>query len=448
MFRGLDGIFLRPPPAVRLFALVQAGSDLEGLARRILPSTQVLPYQADEPLGPYPSTEQILTRSPVASLLRHHGIGALFLSASCSPGTLAWSQQHGIALLMTEYDEQRRLEDKLWFDRYLQRLGLPRPPGGSFRLGRDPLPRRGRAVLQIGDSMGGEGTFFVRGARDIRRLQDEGTLTGGQRYLLRRFIPGRPFGITVFVDESAIQLSAVRLQCYYPTQAGSSQRGFAGIQWVATGALAPRLQRRINQTFLALGRALHRRRALGFANVDFMVDASDRIYILECNARMSAATPQLLAHPELIAGPPPGPRFLQRFAQPGRCARTPVEWPMPDSTFVGATLDLMPQQRPSSPDRPAPAPRVRRAYRSGQYRARDGAFAFSGSEMLPPPGPDDISLFFFAERGQICAADDTLGTVLTSAPLYDSQGDLLPLASQILAYFRPTAAVSDRSHRS
>lgn len=438
LVRGLDGLFLRPPERVTLYALVPAGSPLEDFARRILPEAQVLSFRLKQPLGPYPSTEQILRQSDVAAVLRRHRIPALFLSAACSEGTFAWSQQHRIALLMTEYAEQRRLEDKVWFDRFLQRLDLPSPAGGSFRLGQDPLPRRGKAVLQIADSMGGEGTFFINGASDITALAESGILHAGQRYLLRRFIPGRPYGITVFVGERDILLSALRLQCYYPAPAGSSRRSFAGIQWVASDELSTRLRRRINQTFLALGRALHRRRALGFANVDFMVDGQDRIFILECNARMSAATPQLLAHPELISGQDVGTHFLRRFHDPERCARAPNEWPLPPSNFAGATLDLIVPSKSESARRGTAGPRLFRAYRSGRYQARDHGFSFAGPSVSPPLGSDEIALFFFGARGQVCEEDDTLGTVLSTAPLYDAEGNFLARAQQVLAYFRPT----------
>ena len=442
--RGLDGVFLRPPAGVTLFALVSAGTDQESFARRNLPADAVLPFRLRREHGPYPTTEELLRHSDVAAILRRHRVGALFLSSACSAGTWEWSQRHRVRLLMTEYTEQRRLEDKIWFDRFLQRYHLPRPAGTSFRLGRDPLPLSTPAVLQIADSMGGEGTFFLKSAHDLTALQQKGMIHPGQRYLLRRYISGRPFGITIYVGERDILLSALRLQCYYPTTHGSVQRGFAGIQWVASADLSDRLRRRVNRTFLALGQALHRRRSLGFANVDFMVDAQDRIFILECNARMSAATPQLLAHPDLIGGDDVGQHFLQRAQAPGRCSRSPRLGSLPDSDFVGATLDLVaPAAAVRGPQSTNPL-RVQRAYRTGRYLAREGGWSFVSPSVLPPPCGAEISMFFFAERGQVCAEDDTLATILSPQPLYDSQGSLLPLAQQILAHFRPTARIGSR----
>ena len=442
--RGLDGVFLRPPAGVQLFALVAAGTDQESFARRSLPAEAVLPFRLLGKHGPYPTTEELLRHSDVVAVLRRHRVGALFLSSACSPGTWEWSQRHRIRLLMTEYAEQRRLEDKIWFDRFLQRHHLPRPAGASFRLGRDPLPQPTPAVLQIADSMGGEGTFFLRSDLELTDLQQKGMIHKGERYLLRRYISGRPFGITVYVGERDILLSALRLQCYYPAADGSAQRGFAGIQWVASADLSDRLRRRVNRTFLGLGQALHRRRALGFANVDFMVDAQDRIFILECNARMSAATPQLLAHPDLIGGDDVGQRFLQRALAPGRCSRSPRLGSLPGSDFVGATLDLVVPAAGVRPSKGTNPPRVRRAYRTGRYVVREEGFAFVAPSVLPPPAGAEIAMFFFAERGQVCAEDDTLATILCSQPLYDAQGGLLPLAQQILAHFRPTARIASR----
>lgn len=437
LLRGLDGFFLQPPEGVQLFALVPADTELASFAQRCWPAATLLPFRCKKESGPYPTTEELLRSSDIAAVLRRHGIGALLLSCACSAGIAEWSQRHGIRLLMTEYAEQRRLEDKIWFHRFLQRLRLPSPQGGSFRLGRDPLPVRGPAVLQIADSMGGEGTFFVGSAQDVAQLEEKGIVVPGQRYLLRRLIRGRPFGITVFVGPRDIILSALRLQCYYPAGADAARRAFAGIQWLPSAQLSPRLRRRLNQTFLSLGRALHRRRALGFANIDFMVDEQERIFILECNARMSAATPQLLSHPQLSSGQDLGLHFLRRFQTPSRCVNSPTEWPLPDSDFAGATLDLL-VPGPTRPDRSPAALRLRRAYRSGRYRARDGGFAFLGPYARPLPSTDEISLFFFGQRGQSCVEEDTLATVLSGGPLYDAQGSLLPLAQQILSYFQPT----------
>jgi ATP-grasp domain len=431
--RGLDGIFLPPVPGVEILALVQRDTPEEAWARRVYPPERVLPYALrGRDLGPYPPTADLLARSSIDAVMRRSGAGALLLSASCAPETLAWAERHGVRLLMSDYRQQRRLEDKIAFDALLRRHGIPRPEGGPVTLGRGDLPARGAMVIQVPDSMGGEGTFFARGPGDVEALVQRGSLRRGERYLVRERIEGRPYGITIFVAPGLVALSAVRLQCYHPGAGAAGSRAFAGVQWIATQRLAPDLRRRIDATFLALGELLHRRRFFGFANVDFMVDARRRVFVIECNPRMSAATPQLLRDPSLISGVPTGALFLAGFTGPRRYPRSFERRLMPASTYEGATLDLVhTAEEPAAVARDVPI---------GRYTLGDRRIALAGPGVRAALGPRRIFLFSFARKGQVCRRDDTLGTIVSDAPLHDREGEPIAAARRLLAYFRYTDA--------
>ena len=90
---------------------------------------------------------------------------------------------------MVDYPEQRRLEDKIWFDAFLKRHDIPTPPGGVVLAG-PAMSVRGRSVIQARESLGGEGTYFVDGTRAARALVRDGRLLAGERYLLRAFVRG------------------------------------------------------------------------------------------------------------------------------------------------------------------------------------------------------------------------------------------------------------------
>ena len=105
--RGVDGLFLPPVEGVEVLALVPRDSPEETWARALYPPERVLAYawrRAD--LGPYPATSDILEHSDVPALLQESGTEALFLSASCTPRTLAWAQHHGVRLLMCGHTNQ------------------------------------------------------------------------------------------------------------------------------------------------------------------------------------------------------------------------------------------------------------------------------------------------------------------------------------------------------
>jgi hypothetical protein len=436
--RGLDGLFLPPVAGVEVLALVPRGSPEEAWARALYPADHVLPYAwRRDDLGPYPATADVLERSDIAAVMRASHVEALLLSASCAPMTLAWSQRHDVRLLMTDHEHQRRFEDKIAFDTFLKRHDLPRPTGGPVTLGRDPLPVRGPAVVQVPDSMGGEGTFFVRGPEDVDALTRRGALHAGRRYLVRERIQGAPYGVTIFVAPGLVALSALRLQCYHPDDGGAEPRAFAGVQWVPSSALGRALRLRVDQTFLALGELLYRRRFFGFANVDFMIDGRGRLFIIECNPRMSAATPQLLHLPELLSGVSAGAAFLQGFLGGRGYPHEHARLPLPTTSYRGATLDVV-----YAPGREGV---VTREHASGLYALGADPPSYLGPDVRRLAGSGELAVISFARAGQPCRQGDTLATLLSTDPLYDDRGEMLAPARRALTHFRHTDAEAPRT---
>ncbi|AUX47343.1 uncharacterized protein SOCE26_088620 [Sorangium cellulosum] len=439
--RGIDGLFLPPARGVELLALVARGAPEEAWARRVLGDERVLPYDLSRSdLGVYPATEDLLMHSDIHEVMASSGTRGLFLSSSCTRGTRAWATRHGVRLIATEYTHQRRFEDKIWFDRFLVRHGLPRPAGGPVTFGSaERWPVQGPAVVQEPSSLGGEGTYFVRGPEDLDALARRGALARGSRYLVRELVDGSPYGITVFVTPAVVALSTVRLQCYYPHEATGGAHGhhhvFAGVQWIPTPDLPEELRRQLDAIFLKLGDLLHARRFFGFANVDFMVDTRGRVLLLECNPRMSAATPQLLARPELLSGVAAGALFLEAFlgertpAPPG----TPARSPLPAASYRGATLDIV--SAPRAPADGARAAVVRRGFETGLYALEERGVRHLGPDVRQLPGDRELALFSYARPGQPCPPETTLASAVSNLPLYGPRGELLAPARELLEYF-------------
>jgi GNAT superfamily N-acetyltransferase len=417
--RGLDGLFLPPVAGCEAFALVRGDSPEESWIGSFVPPRAALVYQLrGHKDDPYPATGDVLPGSDIARLLQRRGIGALLLSSSFTPQVRDWAAKHGIRILAADYEQQRRLENKLWFDRFLARHGIPRPKAAVAVVG-NSLARRAsegmeRVVVQRADSQGGEGTFYLDSVADWPQLCEEMQLPRGERCLVRAFIDGRPLGITVFVAPGVIALSAVRLQCYHGLQAGQSRRLFAGVQWLPSDELSLRLRARMDAVFRRLGKLLYRRRYFGFANFDFVADDNDRVWLIECNPRMSAATPQLLADAALSGGVPTGRLLLGGFLAMRKWPRRPAFSGLPASTFAGATLDII-----SGSDQPC---LVRREYASGTFPDRQGGF----------------QLFSLAARGQLAEPETTLGTILADAWLYDARGELNAAGRRLIERFRYT----------
>lgn len=431
--RGIDGFYF--PHDAGSYALVRAGTPEVDWARSFLPRQCVLPFATPRSAAhdPYPSTESLLLGGNIHNLLRSCGIKRLLLSSACQPSMQAWADEHGIRLLAARLEHQRRLENKIWFDRFLRRIGLPRPPGGAFTVGHKlPVGLGGRLVLQFPDSLGGEGTYFLNRPDDLPAIIARAKLTAGTRCLVRQFQPGVPLGITIFIAPGLIAVSAMRRQCYYPAAANAERKRFAGVQWLARDEISAKARRTIDRTMLRLGSELYRMRYFGVANVDLLLDSRDRVWLIECNPRMSAATPQLFAHPELCGMLPLGELFLQGFAGRRRYVPEPKRHGLPKSEFRGATLDVLP---------PEPvAVEIKMSRASGRYRTLGRQIKYVGPDIrgTDASSSGDMCLFSFAMRGHRAESDTMLATILGDQPLYDDGGNFNELATRLLAHFRYT----------
>ncbi len=430
--RGVDGFYL--PADAPGHALVRSGTPEVAWARSILPPDRVLEFHAPTLRHEvYPTTESLLANSDLAQTLIDGNIRDLLLSSSCTPAMHAWSRQHGIRFLAADFQHQRKLENKIWFDRFLRSVGIRCPAGGTLTVGRPPprLPR-GRLVLQIADSMGGEGTFFVDDRAALASATQAAQLTPGQRCLVRQFVEGLTYGITIFVTPGAIALSAIRSQCYYPHAGDGAPLRFAGVQWIPSQRIEPATRREIDRVLLKLGDQLYRLRYFGVANVDFLVDTRQRVWIIECNPRMSAATPQWLARPELSGGLDCGRRFLQGFQTRRRYTAGPLRYGMPETSFAGATLDLL------LPEARAPLTTLTRSPISGSYQAQARRIRRLGPDIRVSADQQQFELLSFGAAGQQADGETTLGSIFTSLSMYAADGTFNALAQRMAAEFRYT----------
>jgi len=399
---GVDGLFLQPPPEVRLSLLARVGAEAEW-ARAVFGAEAVLPFHS---AGPAETTAELLEGSDIGAVLRHHHVDALLLSVGCTPRTRQWAARWRVRLWMTSWADQQRYGDKRRFDAFLRRHGLPCPP----RAGLDWRTQQVRAlpaVVQLADSLGGEGTFFVRAQSDVARLVRSGAISRTDRLLVRGMLGGIPCGITVFIAPGIVALSAVRRQCYHASDA--AHLVFAGIQWLSDASWSPSLRSHLSDVFTRLGELLHARGYFGFANVDFLLDGEDHVHILECNPRLSAATPQLFRHPELGGGLPLAAHFLRPMT--GARPAHPSLHGLPHTNFAGATFDL------AWPVDARPAI-LRRVPRNGRYA---GA-TWLGPDLRDPNQPGAFQIIALAQPGERIEPGQSVATVLSSVALYDAGG--------------------------
>lgn len=412
LVHGLDGLFL--PPSLEVFALARHGTPEHAWAAEVM-GERCLPYR---PHGPWDSAEALLIGSDIAGVLRRAGVRDLLLTASHTPMVQAWAEGHDLRLWTPPLGVAWELENKLHFHALCQRVGLPTPAGGPWDRSGD-LPGSLPLAVQLPRGSGGEGTWLLRTPEDALAMRRTRRFIDARKLLVRELVDGSPCGATVLVTPTTVALSAVRRQCFEPDRSARNLL-FTGVQWIPTAALNPTQHEAIESTLLQLGRALHRRRFLGTANIDFMLTA-DGPRLLECNARLSAATPQILRHPETLSGPDLGQALAACFVEPAERATTPELLGLPRSTFEGASYEIV---TPASFRRA----RCARIPPNGRY-SPDGERYLGAS--LAPDGEPDLCLVSLAQPDERIGPEETLATALSTRPLYDGDGRPLPIIAQI-----------------
>lgn len=412
LVHGLDGLFVSP--ALDPWVLARSGTPEHTWAREVY-GDRCLPYR---PHGPWDTAEALLIGSDIAAAIRRAGQRDLLLTSSVTPIVRAWADGHELRLWTPPLGPAWELDDKLQFHTLASRLGLPTPEGMTWdRL--SPLPYDLPVVVQLTRGSGGEGTWILHTPEDVDAMRRTRRFQEARRLLIRRFEAGPPCGATIVVTPESVRLSALRRQCFLP---GRSARNllFTGVQWIPTARLSATQAAAVESTLLRLGRALHRRRFLGTANVDFILQDQGPL-LLECNPRLSAATPQLLRHPEALGGVHLGAELAACFHRKAERRDPPEELGLPDSTFEGASYEMVTHtgfRRASVASSPT----------NGRY-SPDGARRLSAS--LDPDGQPDLCLVALAQPGERVGPEETLATALSSTPLYDDQGGPLPIIAEI-----------------
>lgn len=226
-----------------------------------------------------------------------------------------------------DYRWAEKLEDKLYFDKLLSSLKLPKPKTVNKELSKirsTDLP----IVIQEPKSFGSFGTKIIHSSLDLNINS-----LSKKKFLIREFIDGSVFGITVIIHKKGVIFSSLRQQCYYNDS--SALPTFAGIQWIPHNQLAKSTIKKIEEMFNRLSTNLYEKNFYGIHNFDFILRPNNDLAILEANPRPSSATPHLLINNNLIHGLDLG---LFLTGHKTKLLNKPY---LPKYNFDGALFDLM-----------------------------------------------------------------------------------------------------------
>lgn len=305
------------------FALYQENSPPDNLILLNLPE-ECLTYDNDE---------AIIQKSDLCEQMQKRQITHFLLNSHSSENIERWAQQNEIFLLSTPWAMQRKMEDKIFFDQFLEAHRLPKPRSWILQSEKDIDKVSGtKLIVQRPWSWGAKGTFFARDNTILRKI-----LVRENRHvplLCREYIDGLTFGVTLMIGAKNVIFSALRLQASFLMEDGANK--YFGIQWIKPDLFSKKLIIQLNAVLRKLSKQLQSIGFRGAANIDFIV-RENQIYILECNPRLSGSTAQLTLEKSLFHGYDLMQEFISALTNRDLSANITE---IPESQYEGASLEL------------------------------------------------------------------------------------------------------------
>lgn len=367
----------------------------------------------------------IVKNSNLFKKIRLNKITHLLIHHAVDSDLEKWANQNNLNLIAPNFQLAQKLENKIWFNNFMAKNNLPTPMSEIWRPDAGKWLIKSKVVVQEPHSRGGEGTYFINSLAEVKKLLRLKKIKSNKKYLVRQFIKGSSYGITIFINHNTIALSALRVQCYDGKNKWG-QKEFRGVQWLGSRILSSQLRQKIDQVFYLLGKNLRQLGYVGYANIDFLISNS-KIYILECNPRFAASTAQLLLFPENISGINTAKLYLDSllFATKSKNFKF---FGFPKSNFNGSTLYISTEAEKTS---------IKNYYPAGGYRLIGNKIRFVGPD-LTRLNRQARSFIFYSDTqpGEVLKSATVVGLVIANFPLYDSRGKLNKYGKMMIEYFR------------
>jgi len=362
--------------------------------------------------------DAVFKNSNIGEQLKKYRINCLFLRNS-TKYLQEWSKKNSITILSPSHLLAEKFEDKIYFDSFLKKIGAPSARSAVIESKKNLLPFT-QTVIQVPRSTGGEGTFFADSENSFQKIIGKLELP----LLAREYKKGLAIGVSFFVDQKNVHLSALNRQCFLKNPNGGPLGLFIGIQWMPSEIFPKDLYDKIARELIKTAEKIRREGLLGMFNLDFVLSENGQIFILECNPRITAATPQIIAVDELHGKTDFMCLLLNHFCQKDY----PVAKPglLPESSFKGSQMSME-----------LPAHKITKLIPGG-------FFALKGGKIVKIKLADrfdflklENGLFFHNEtnKGENYKKTITVGTVFANFPMYDIRTGFLNENGKIIYDF-------------
>ncbi|MEI6533111.1 MAG: ATP-grasp domain-containing protein [Candidatus Roizmanbacteria bacterium] len=416
--QDLDGLFYTKQD---MYFVVQKDSSLAEWMVSIWNEDHLIQYSYPElvEIDYDNEVEEIFEKSNLIFLLKEHNIHSFFCTRLLSPRLIDIAKKNTIRLVSTSHLLQEKFNDKVWFDTFLLTNGFPSPKKLSCSSMDEMRNIQYPYVIQKKISDGAEGTYIIKNNVNFQKIVEIIKNEKLSNLLIREYIDGGAYGISITISNDDVSLSSIRRQCY--TQEGH----FIGVQWVSTKSLSSKLSKNINQLFCRLGAVLYDANFRGYANIDFMIDSNEEVYIIECNPRCSAAT-LFLPFEKSITETNHEDILWSALLDPIDKKQYTIHH-MPQSSFEGALLHI--------DFDPARIKKVQKVEKMGTYDFKN-SFHILNTDIFSLSKSNPI--YFFITEAMMNEEYDTsttLGYIISNRSLFNSEGNLNAIGIKTLHFF-------------
>lgn len=415
--RSLDLIFSQEKE-YEIFPICPENSEEMRIAKTELKLGNIIPIKLNKKGFNFSELkgDAVFKNSNLAQQLKNHKISCLFLRNS-TKYLKEWSDQNKLTLLSPPYQLAKKFENKLYFESFLKKTGAPSAKSAVIKSKNVPLPFP-QTVIQIPQSTGGEGTFFADSEKSFQKIVKNLSLP----LLAREYKQGLAIGVSFFVDQKNVYLSALNRQCFLKNPLGL----FLGVQWLPHQIFKKGVYDKIAANLIKMAKTIRKEGLTGMFNLDFILSKTGDIFFLECNPRITAATPQIIALNELNGDVDFLRLLLNHFCRKNYFIPKPNL--LPKNSFQGSqmTVEWPPQK-------------IEKIVSGGFFVLKGGKVKKIKLENRFDFLKLKNGLFFYNEtnKGENYKKTISVGTVFSNFPLYDTvTGDLNKNGKIVYNFFR------------
>lgn len=408
---SIDPVFLEKKHKKNLFVIVQKDTNCKIFAKNNFNKDQLIILNKAD-------IKSAIKIEAFATILKKNNIKYLFIPHRTSEEIDKWCKKNNIKPLVTELRQQKRLENKLYFDKLLKKNKIPSPK--TLKLNKKTSRQ---CVLQEASSFGMFGTKFCQNRRELTDAIK--TYKFQKRNLiLREYLDGMSIGVSIFMDKDKNYFfSGMRRQCF--EYKNGFPHVFLGIQWIPHGSFPAKTIKEINKVLEKLTKTLIKEKFIGVANIDFIL-RNNKPHVIECNPRMSSATQHLFSVPNLCGSKNVWSFIINAFN--GEKNPEIQNGELPRHSFRGCLLDIDAKGKVN----------IKNIPKVGVYTYKNKKIKFVSRSIRDMRGKNDNFLLFNELSGKKSSCrTTTLCTIISNKPLFDiSTGKLNKDGKYIYNHFK------------